>query len=404
MRLISARKVRSMYYLRNDRGAMSTDHFDRLTHDIQQMSFSSPEHTLTRICAGLMTLEPIRAAGLFRLEETSEDLHWIALNPFDDDLMHRSLVQDRSDLINLLVNGTSQVQQERSDQSYFVSTPAGTFDGAPLGLGVSTERFLQDDEIERLGSFSVIAGLMAENARLHSLVSEDDEAGSTARLLGFIAHELRTPLTGMRGNIQLALMANRKGQHDRISNRLEAAISGVDAMTGLVQKLLDVSRLERDTFPLTLGTGKLGDTITQAVSSFLDQPDSELELDRIPITGDLDTVLEHDQQAMQDTLCFLLNGITPYLKDRAGPVINVLDDGVLVRIQVAYAGTEMSGDDLAALSAPLSSTRSSSERSDNLSLDLAFCRGVIRRHNGQIMLHADTPAPGHQMIDILLPH
>lgn len=402
MRLTSARKVRSMYYPHDDRGAMSTDQFDRLTRDIQLLSFGSPEHILTRICAGLMTMEPIRAAGLFRFEEMSEDLHWIALNPVDDNLMLRSLVQDRSNLVNLLVNENSQVQRQIADRSYFVGTPAGTFDGAPLGLGVSTDRSLKDDEIGRLNSFSMIAGLMAENSRLQSLVSDDDEAGSTARLLGFVAHELRTPLTGMRGNIQLALMAIRKGQHERIPDRLEAAISSVDDMSGLVQKLLDVSRLERGAFPLTLGTGKIGDTINQAVTSFLDQPDSDL--DHIPISGDIDIMFDHDQQAMQDTLCFLLNNIKPYLRDRAGPAITVFDDGVLIRIQIAYAGTELAGDDLAALSVPLSSTRPSSQRSDHLSLDLAFCRGVIRRHNGEIMLHADTPAPGHHMIDILLPH
>ena len=386
---------------KDDRGAMTVEHFGQLVHDLQYGSFDTPESVLTGICAGLITMKPIRAAGLFRLDEASDRLHWLALDPFDDDLMHRSLVQEHVSLSGMLRGKSRQVQLESANPSGFVGMPAGMYDGAALGLGVTADRPFDDDELARLSSFSTTAGLIAENARLTGLFSEEDDASSTAHLLGFIAHELRTPLTGMRGNIQLALMANRKGQHDRIPNRLEAAIDSVDGMSGLVQKLLDVSRLERGAFPLTLDTGPIGQTITRSVDSCLDRPKSAI--DRIPITGDTDTMIEHDHQTIQEAFCFLLNRITEYLDDKAIPEITIADSDVLVRVQVSYTGSVISDDDLAALMAPLSSTRLSSDRNDQLSLDLAYCRGVIRRHDGQIFVHADTPAPNQQSIEILLP-
>jgi signal transduction histidine kinase len=391
-----------MQDLHNERDIMTVRIFDDLTHRLQYSSSESADAVLTDICSGLIEISTVRAAGLFRLDETSDSLHWIALEPDDDDLMHRFLVQNRKELISMLRGGSQTVQQEYTDQLPMVSVPAGAFDGAPLGIGISTNRPLESDEVERLSAFAVLAGLIAENTRLTSLLAEDDEAGSTARLLGFIAHELRTPLTGMRGNIQLAMMANRKGQHERIPSRLEAAINGVDNMTALVQKLLDVSRLERGAYPLSPTMGRIGESIQRGVESFLSESGDNPAV--IPVDGDFDSEVHHDQQAFQETICLLLKSIAPYLEPSGSPVISIADDGVLVRIRIHYTGSRFSGDDLAALSAPLSSTRPSSERHDHLSLDLAYARGVIRRHSGQIVLHADSPAPGQQTIDILLPH
>jgi hypothetical protein len=58
----------------------------------------------------------------------------------------------------------------------------------------------------------------------------------------------------------------------------------------------------------------------------------------------------------------------------------------------------------ATLSVPLSGSRPSSERSDHLSLELAFCRGVVQKHHGQILVHTDYPSPSQHQIEILLPH
>ncbi|TVR74483.1 MAG: sensor histidine kinase [Sphaerobacteraceae bacterium] len=386
---------------RDDRGAMTVEHFGQLVHDLQYGSFDTPESVLTGICAGLITMKPICAAGLFRLDQASDRLHWLALDPFDDDLMHRSLAQEHVPLSRMLLGKSAQVQLESGNPSGFVGIPAGMYDGAPLGLGVTVDRPFDDDELARLSSFGMTAGLIAENARLTGLFSEADEAASTAHLLGFIAHELRTPLTGMRGNIQLALMASRKGQHDRVPNRLEAAINSVDGMSGLVQKLLDVSRLERGAFPLSLDSGPIGQTITRAVDSCLDEPKSCI--DRIPITGDTETAIEHDHQALQEAFCFLLNRLNWYLDEKTVPEIAIADSDVFVRVQISYAGSVISDKDLAVLMAPLSNTRPSNDHNDQLSLDLAYCRGVIRRHDGQIFVHSDTPSPNQQSIEILLP-
>jgi signal transduction histidine kinase len=64
--------------------------------------------------------------------------------------------------------------------------------------------------------------------------------------LSAAAHDLKTPLTGIRGLVQL--LARQLGRTDisqaRIANTLRGIESGTRKMTGLIDELLDISRLE----------------------------------------------------------------------------------------------------------------------------------------------------------------
>jgi signal transduction histidine kinase len=90
-----------------------------------------------------------------------------------------------------------------------------------------------------------------------------DPIGNT-QFVALVAHELRTPLTALRGNVQLAGMAVRKGDLERVDARLNAALKGVDGISALVQNLQDMSHLERGKFQFARVKGDLAVTVRTA--------------------------------------------------------------------------------------------------------------------------------------------
>jgi signal transduction histidine kinase len=224
-----------------------------------------------------------------------------------------------------------------------------------------------------------------------------------ARLIGFIAHELRTPLTALRGNVQLALMANRKGNHERIPDRLEAALNGVDTMSALVQSLLDVSRLERGNFTFNHTRSDLRSTIEAAIEQA--SRAAEVIPGRIELSGLPSYEYMHDEGNLTRALANLLAAVTECADQSDDPIrINVEDEQGMLRLVISYQGSQFLPVDQIALTQSLYESADGSDRGsrDELPLDLAFTRGIIAHHGGVVRFQKPA-SPGVQELVIELP-
>jgi PAS domain S-box-containing protein len=79
------------------------------------------------------------------------------------------------------------------------------------------------------------------------------------------AHELRTPLASLRGYIEL--ISYKEGPHisEEANKYLKQALKSSNELGGLINNLLDVTRIERGTLTLHMERMDLAATITQAV-------------------------------------------------------------------------------------------------------------------------------------------
>lgn len=66
------------------------------------------------------------------------------------------------------------------------------------------------------------------------------------------AHELRTPLTAVRGYLEVALYKESQGDSTDTMTFVRRALKNVAELGGLINNLLDVSRIERGTLTLTI--------------------------------------------------------------------------------------------------------------------------------------------------------
>ena len=362
------------------------EQLSELSQEIAQFNAVSMDYVLERVCDRLTSIAPFDGAGVFSPIEHQDTLRWLHLSGAGNPALGPVLGGYRSSL-QPVVNGSGAVQLAYTNGGaetggYLAGIPTGLISGTPAGLLVSSSRELVEDELGLLGPFALMVGLSAENARLSGMLDASTSGNPVARLLGLIAHELRTPLTAVRGNVQLALMAHRRSQQERVADRLESAISSVDGMTGLVQTLLDVSRLERGTFRLEQSLSDLRDTLQNAVTMLSEsETGSETHLRMEP--GDPVTI-SHDQRALSKAFIHVLEAVSRCAGDTNEIVLTLELVNGEVGVAVRYSGERLPERERAVLSEPLHNAHASTDRADDLSLELAYTRGVVQHHGGRI--------------------
>ncbi|HVV51607.1 MAG TPA: GAF domain-containing sensor histidine kinase [Polyangia bacterium] len=125
------------------------------------------------------------------------------------------------------------------------------------------------DELRVATDLSARAALAADNARLYQ------EAQQAVRIredfLSVAGHELRTPLTAARLNLERlgsalrSLPADERGKRDAAAHRLQDAERLVVRLGGLIDQLLDVSRLGAGRLVLELAEVDLSELVGEAV-------------------------------------------------------------------------------------------------------------------------------------------
>lgn len=365
------------------------DDIDRVSRDVLENKLATPDAILLQALNQVSEISPIHAGGVLLMANAPASVTYSHLHGRETGMIaldkvlksHRESLADALIQQALLTLPPSSANGNGPD--YFTGLPVGRLGDRRVGLGLLSDRELTDRERGQLLLLGRLIGQSAENARVRQQMI-DEERRRAVNLIGLIAHELRTPLTGLRGNIQLALMASQSGKFDRIPARLETAIKGVDSMTSLVQSLLDVSRLERGTYHLERVPADFGETIQMAVDNAPAEVRSEL--DRVVLSRDSTNAVPHDRQAFERVGEYLLVTVLHYSSSDSAIALDVVDAGDVQRLDLRYDGQPLPEQEQRALIAPLYGERDRSDdrRGVSLPLNLAFCRGVVVGHGGHI--------------------
>ncbi|HEU4715624.1 MAG TPA: ATP-binding protein [Candidatus Saccharimonadales bacterium] len=108
--------------------------------------------------------------------------------------------------------------------------------------------------------------------RTRAIVTIHDETAShelenmKSDFVSMAAHELRTPLTAVRGYLEMASSKEEKHEADS-AVYVGKALKNVNELNGLINNLLDVTRIERGTLVLNMEKIDLADCIVHAVDS-----------------------------------------------------------------------------------------------------------------------------------------
>jgi signal transduction histidine kinase len=271
-------------------------------------------------------------------------------------------------------------------------------------FGISSkERNLTKEDVQRLKSFGVQAGLAIKKANTYEELEsyskdlekkveektqklkfaqgrliESEKLASLGKLSAGVAHEINNPL----GNISLSAELILKREKDPYKiNKLEAILDQVEATSEIVKNLLAYSRKSE----LELTKVNLNMLIDRAIK--LSKPNfflPKIEL-KTNLSTDIPTI-NGDSKKLQQVFINLISNSLQAMPKGGTLVISSYYKGSQVITEFSDSGTGIPEDIRDKVFDPFFTTK---ELSTNAGLGLSVCKGIVDEHKGSIQIKED---------------
>jgi PAS domain S-box-containing protein len=235
---------------------------------------------------------------------------------------------------------------------------------------------------EHLGRRAAVA---IDNALLYEEARE--AARARDQFLAVAAHELRSPLTSMKGFAQLLLRrAARMPGGDEWVRPLQTIDTQVNRVAGLVNRLLDVSRIEEKRLHLEVAETDMVEVVFAAVAEA--QLGAEHHQVRARIVEER-MLAEIDRSRIEQVLSNLIDNAIKYSPEQTTVDVSLRADGDDIVVAVRDRGPGI--DDTARerlferYFRGHSSTRAAS---DGLGLGLYVAHGIVDAHHGSMSVES----------------
>ena len=251
--------------------------------------------------------------------------------------------------------------------------------------------FFGTDEFNLLRSLGALTGLALDRSRLFVREREQRIALERAdemktNFIALAAHELRTPVTSVHGVVRTL---DRLGDQLSVADReeLEDALrSQTERMRGLVDQLLDLSRLEADTVPIQPVLIPVRAEIEELVAASASGREDEVEIE-----------IPDDLEALVDRTVFervVSNLLTNALRHGSSPVVvTAAQSDNHFRLIVEDSGEGVPPQFIHELFERFSRSDEARARGLGSGLGLAIARSYARAHGGDLV-HANVRPHG----------
>ena len=163
----------------------------------------------------------------------------------------------------------------------YIAVPLSRLDGSYFGTLCALDPRPAHLNESSFTIFELMAQLIA-----YELEAEDDriaretQIGSLNDVISIAAHDLRQPLTALLLRSQMTVrQANKETVSPQLTERLQEQVAGIRRTISLTDKLLDVSRLEANSFSLDLAEVDLAELVAQVVDDIKSTtPDHQFEV------------------------------------------------------------------------------------------------------------------------------
>ena len=222
--------------------------------------------------------------------------------------------------------------------------------------------------------------------RLHDAERRKDE------FLAMLAHELRNPLAPIRAAAELLQLA--KMDEARVRKTSEVIVRQVTHMTGLIDDLLDVSRVTRGQIELN----RIELDIHQVVNEAVEQANPlirarrhELTIRQAPHTA----IVSADKKRLVQAVSNVLNNAAKYTPEGGHLSLRTTVDESQVQIEVTDDGIGMTPEmSKHAFDLFAQAERSSDRSSGGLGLGLALVRSMVELNGGTVTCKSDGLGQG----------
>nr|WP_172821879.1 response regulator [Magnetospirillum sp. XM-1]CUW37728.1 conserved protein of unknown function \ len=248
-----------------------------------------------------------------------------------------------------------------------------------FGIGFTRSSHRALDRMLRLGLAN--ADLMEELRRARDQAESASEAKSA--FLAVVSHEVRTPLNAMMGMTELLTEAPLEEAHRR---RLDTLRAAGDHILGLIEDMLDFSRIEAGRVQLASKPFHIGALATETVDLLGEQAYRKGLSLRVEIEDGGWPYRQGDSRRLRQILVNLLHNAIKYTE--AGTIrlcVDACRDAV-VRCSIEDQGAGIPPDRREAVFEPFLRGESASARHEGAGLGLAISRRLVALMGGSLWL------------------
>ena len=227
-------------------------------------------------------------------------------------------------------------------------------------------------------------------ARLGASESEREVAEAARRdLVAAVSHDLRTPLTSLR---LLAGAVEEELVDEDTRRRYLAQMSGhIEALSGLIDDLFELSRLEAGDIQWSMQQVALDELVAETVEAM--QPHADQK--RVAVRAEVSALVapaRANPEKLQRVLLNLIQNAIRHTPADGSVTVAAVSNGATVEVEVADTGEGVAPEERERVFEPFfRGGEGRSRTGEGTGLGLAICRAIVEAHGGKIWL-ADSPS------------
>jgi len=339
---------------------------------------------------------------------------WFGFGPeFTDRVRNMRVEPNKSSVMGraLLEGRTVHIEDAREDPDYTfnealkfggVRTVLGVpmlREGVPIGvmsLSRVEVRPFTEKQIALVSTFADQAAIAIENVRLFDEIQEksrqlEEASKHKSQFLANMSHELRTPLNAILGYTELIADGVYGDTPEKVQTTLQRVITNGKHLLGLINDVLDLSKIEAGQLTLSLGDYSMKDVVHNVYGAVEPLAAEKKLAFKVEIAPDL-PVGHGDERRLTQVLLNLVGNSIKFTDDGSVTIQASLKDG-MYNVAVRDTGPGISEDDQKKLFQEFQQADSSTtKKKGGTGLGLAISKRIIEMHGGRIWLESKLGA------------